>query len=250
MEISEYKNIFDVEESHFFYVGTRALILSLLKAYSPFKNQGIFKNQFKILDAGCGTGLLLKKLQNYGQVIGVDISSEAIKYTKKRGLKKVYKASVEKIPFKGNNFDVVISIDVLYHKQVKNDVEALKEFYRILKPTGILIIKLPAFGWLRGKHDELVQAKRRYTTQELATKLTKAGFHINKITYSNMFFLPVVFLKRRLENLSSPDIESDIGQVPPLLNKVLILIQEIEVKLLNYINLPFGVSVIAVAQKD
>lgn len=242
MEISEYQNIYNLENSHFFYVGTHDLVMRLLRLY---KSAG----KCKILDAGCGTGLLLQKLNQSADAMGIDISSEALSYAKKRGLKKVYKASIEKIPFKSNNFDVIVSIDVLYHKQVNNDLKALKEFYRLLKPGGILILRVPAFNWLSGKHDRLVQTKRRYTKERLNNKLVDVGFYVRKLSYSNMFFLPIVFLKRKLESFYSPGISSDIQDLPPLLNRLFLLIQKFETKLLSDINLPFGISVVAVAQK-
>lgn len=240
MEISEYQNIYKLEDSHFFYVGTHDLVISLFKKYGK---------KGKILDAGCGTGLLLKKLTSFGEGIGIDISSEAVKFAKARGLRKIYQASIENIPFKSNTFDVIVCVDVIYHKKVKNDLKALKELYRLLKPQGILIIKVPAFGWLGGQHDQLVQTKRRYSKKELASTLSTVGFKIKKISYSNMLLLPIVFLKRRLGNFSPATISSDVFRLPPLLNSFLIFIQKLETKLLTYGDLPFGVSVIAVAGK-
>ena len=160
MDISEYKNIFENEESHFFYVGNHNMVLSLVKRYlKPGK-------EIRILDAGCGTGLLAKKLEKFGVVTGIDISPEAILYAKKRGIRAI-KASVTKLPFKDETFDLVVSIDVLYHQNVENDLNALGEFKRVLKPNGILIVKVPAYNWLRGSHDIVVHTKHRYTLEEL-----------------------------------------------------------------------------------
>ena len=109
MQVSEYKNIFLNESTHFYYIGTHNTILYLVKIYLPKK-----KNP-KILDAGCGTGLLMKKIGKIGRVWGVDISPEAIKFTKRRGIKNTIISSVEKLPFQDNVFDIVVSVDVLYH---------------------------------------------------------------------------------------------------------------------------------------
>mgnify|MGYP001566594883 CR=1 FL=1 len=138
MEIAEYRNIFEHEETHFYYVGTHNAVIELLKKYL-FKKTGNI-----ILDAGCGTGSLMKKLKSFGKIYGVDVSHEALKFAKSNGLKQVRKGSVTNIPFKENQFNAVVSIDVLYHKAVKSDLKALKEFIRVLKPGGVLIIKNPA----------------------------------------------------------------------------------------------------------
>ena len=82
MEISEYQNIFNQEESHFFYVGTHDLVLNLLKGYL-FKNGKTDLQRMTILDAGCGTGLLLFKMKKLGLVRGVDISSQAVQLSRK-----------------------------------------------------------------------------------------------------------------------------------------------------------------------
>lgn len=250
MEISEYHNIFHQEKSHFFYLGTQDLVLNLLGIYFPAKRGNNSGKKITILDAGCGSGLLSLMMEKIGQVTGIDISKEAIALTKKRGLKKVYKSSIETIPFKDNSFDVIVCIDVLYHQKVESDIKALKEFRRLLKPGGIVIVRVPAFAWLGGKHDQLVQTKRRYNRSELDYKLAKAGLNLKKISYSNMFLLPVVFLKRKLENhLPSFFGPSDVFRLPFFLNKFFTIMIKLENRLQNFTDLPLGVSVVAVAEK-
>src|SRR3989344_9097473 len=128
MQTSEYENIYKNEGHHFFYVGNHFVILNLVRRHAK-------DSTHNILDAGCGTGLLAKKLQSFGKVTGVDISPEAIKYAKKRGVD-ARLASIAKLPFKKATFDLVVSVDVLYHQKVKNDRTALLEFKRVLKPGG------------------------------------------------------------------------------------------------------------------
>ena len=137
MEKEQYKIMYDIEESNWWYKGMRKILFSLLDTYLKKK-----KN-LKILDAGCGTGINLNYLKKYGDVTGIDISDEAIKFSKKRGYK-IKKANIEKLPFKDNTFDLVISLEVIYHKQVKNDIKALKEIHRVLKKRGLAIIRVPA----------------------------------------------------------------------------------------------------------
>lgn len=242
MQVLEYKNIFLNEDKHFYSLGTHNTIIGLVKRYLP-------KKRLIILDAGCGTGLLMQKLEDFGKVFGVDISPEAIKFTKVRGIKNVRFSSVEKLPFEDNFFDMVVSVDVLYHQGIGNDSRVLKELCRVLKPGGFLVVKVPAFNWLRGNHDIVVATKHRYTKKELEKKIKLSGFEIKKLSYGNMIIFPVVLLKRITDSFSKND-SSDYKVVPNFLNKTLIKIMGIEDKLMALTGLPFGLSVFAVAQKS
>lgn len=243
MQISEYKNIFLNESTHFYYLGTHNTVLDLVKRYLPRK-----KN-LKILDAGCGTGLLMKKLEDFGDVWGVDISPEAIKFSKARGIKNVSLSSVEKLPFQNKFFDIVVSVDVLYHQKVGSDAQALKEFSRVLKPGGFLIVKVPAFDWLRGNHDIVVATRQRYTKKELGEKVKSAGLKVQKLSYANMTIFPVALLKRIMDGFKKNH-SSDVEAVPGYLNKTLVKIMGIEDRVMALTGLPFGLSVFAVAQKS
>ncbi len=243
MEIREYKNIFNFEGSHYYYVSTHKFIFKLIQNFFP-KNRTL-----RILDAGCGTGLLIKKMEKYGQVWGVDISSQALRYCHKRGIKNVKLGSVTKLPLKNNFFDLVVCLDVLYHKKVQDDRKALFEFYRVLKPGGILILKLPAFNFLMGRHDKLVHTRHRYTTKEIENKLINQGFEIEKSTYAFIIFLPIIFIKRLLERFLSAKPSSDIWKPPVLINNLLTKIMDTETTLLLKHNIPLGVTLFTIAKK-
>ncbi|OGY09471.1 MAG: hypothetical protein A2700_01975 [Candidatus Blackburnbacteria bacterium RIFCSPHIGHO2_01_FULL_44_64] len=242
MQISEYQNIYENEASHFFYVGNHFVILNLVRKYANSVNHNI-------LDAGCGTGLLAKKLQLFGSVTGVDISPEAIKYAKKRGVN-ARLASIAKLPFKKATFDLVVSVDVLYHQKVKNDRTALLEFKRVLKPGGVLILKVPAYNWLRGSHDIVVHTKHRYTTEELERLAVMVGLKVIKASYFASFLLPLAILKRLYESIAPiGNTESDVRPAPPFLNSFMITLYKLESFLLAFVNLPFGLSTFVVLRK-
>lgn len=243
MQISEYKNIFDNENHHFFYVGNHLIILNLVKKYT------IGKKSLNILDAGCGTGMLAKKLQALGRVTGVDISPEAIKYSRQRGVN-ARLASITKLPFKDNTFDLVVSVDVLYHQKVNNDTKAFSELKRVLKPEGILILKVPAYNWLRGSHDLVVHTKHRYTTNELKQLTSKAGLKILKVSYFASFLLPLAIIKRLIESVTRPKhAKSDVSLPPFFFNTLFLALYRSESLLLNFVNIPFGLSALVVARK-
>lgn len=245
---SEYKNIYLHEETHFIYVSMHASIEKLINKYSMDKSSG--KNKLKILDAGCGTGGLLKKLSDKNAVYGIDISAEGIKLAKKRGLENLKVGTVTKLPYRTNTFDVVVCIDVLYHQAVSDDLKALSEFKRVLKPRGILILKVPAYNWLRGKHDSIAHTKHRFTKPEVIKKLKKSRLKPIKTTYANGFIFPLALTKRLVDNFSNEKPHSDVTTINPLLNRLFIMLSSFEDKLINWFDLPFGLTIFSVASKS
>lgn len=246
MNKKEYKNIYVNEGSHFYYVATHNLVLSLVKKYLPITNN---KSPITILDAGCGTGLLAKKLEQFGKVTGVDYSFEAIKNARKRKLN-VVKASIDKLPFPDNSFSIVTSVDVIYHEWVEDDQKALNEMYRVLRPGGILILKVPALKWLKLGHDKFVYTKRRYDKNELREKMEKAGFKIEKITYINIVLLKLALMKYIIESIHhSEEVESNVTKLPGLINQIATTILNIEYALAMKIDFPIGMGLIAVGRK-
>src|SRR3989344_2227073 len=194
MEVSEYKNIFNNENKHFFYKANHNLILNLVDKY-------VYGSGLAILDAGCGTGLLSKRLSRFGKVVGLDASDEALAFAKARGVT-LKKGSVENLPFKDGSFNLVVSVDVIYHNSIKSDLSAIKEFFRVLKPEGILIMRVPANKWLSLAHDRHVHTRERYQLGELNKKVLKAGFEIRRSSYINMVLLPIAIVKHFVEKLS------------------------------------------------
>jgi len=150
-------------------------------------------------------------------------------------------------------FAIVISLDVLYHRGVQDDEEALAEFHRVLEQGGLLILNLPAFEIFRGAHDAAVHTQRRYRAKDLQKKLKKAGFGVELITYRNTFLVPVataVRLMRREGFRQGHDAGSDLVPLPGWVNRLFYLILMIENRLLlQGMTFPFGLSVFCVAKK-
>ncbi|MBS3137687.1 class I SAM-dependent methyltransferase [Candidatus Woesearchaeota archaeon] len=100
----------------------------------------------KLLEIGCGIGTDLREFARRGmQVTGVDLTENAINYTKQHleafNLKgKLIVSDAEKLPFKDNTFDVVYSFGVLHH--TPNTQKAINEVHRVLKSSGKAVIML------------------------------------------------------------------------------------------------------------
>lgn len=244
MQIKEYHKMFSVENDHFWYRGMRKIIEKLLDKYL------IKRINNNILDAGCGTGANIFFLKKYGDVWGMDMSSEAIKFCKKRGLKNLTIGSIEKLPYKSDFFDVVTCFEVLYHKNVHSEPKALKEFYRVLKPGGILITREPAYNWLYSYHDSAVHGKKRYEKKELLKYVKEAGFDIFKASFINMILFPIALIMRlgQKKNYSSGK-QSDVHRINFIINQLLYLPLLIESFLITNLNLPCGLSIILLSRK-
>jgi ubiquinone/menaquinone biosynthesis C-methylase UbiE len=236
--------MYRAEQSHWWYQGMAALTRSVLEIfYAP--GSGL-----TILDAGCGTGGGLLFLSRYGSVTGLDISAQALCFCAERGCAKVTRASVMALPFREKSFDLVTSFDILYFEGI-DDQTALRETARVLRPGGRLLIRVPAFDWLRGTHDARVSTAHRYTSKELADKLVERGFEIEFMSYANMILFPLALLKRfaerwRLAPQRDSDIAVNVGFFSGLLKGCLVF----ESKLIRFWRLPFGLSVVAMAKKS
>ena len=246
MEKQEYQKHFELEQDFWWFAGKRLVVLSILK----FRK--ILDGNTHTLDVGCGTGYNLKVFQEYGSAAGCDISLEALNYSKQRGLQKITQANAEELPFKDNSFDLITLLDVLYHKNVQSDVNALKETRRVLKQDGFLLITDSAFNFLRSRHDLAFHTRERYTRKSLCRRLEQADFKAVKICYYNFFlFFLIAFIrllgKRPLKKKNK--VESDLKQVHPVINAVLLSVLKLEARLIKRVNFPFGSSILCLVKK-
>lgn len=240
MDKEQYDVLYRVEERHWWYLGMREITSALL---SRWLNR---KRPVRILDAGCGTGGMAKYLARFGTVYGVDVAAEALQGCRRRDLTTVARASVEKLPFASGSFDAVVSFDVLYHRAVVNDVAALAEFNRVLRPGGLVLVRVPAYDWLRGSHDVAVHTRHRYSRGELGDKLSAAGFRPRKLTYVNSLLFPLAAAKRLLEG--KKEAHSDLDMPSPATNRLLLTVLKLEAALLGMISFPWGLSAVGVAE--
>jgi SAM-dependent methyltransferase len=246
MNKGEYGIMYRVEDRYWWYVGIRKIARTILDRYLTL-GSGL-----RVLDAGCGTGGNLDMLARYGAVYGVELSREVMRFLKSRDYHRFATASVTDVPFRSEAFDLV---DVFYVNEcLPDDAPAFREYFRVLKPGGILYLSEVASEALRGEHDLAVGIKRRYTRSDLGLRLEAAGFSVLRTTYANTILCPPIFVLRRIRRIFSPvyrpeEAKSDFDRAPGFLHALFKATLFLEAFLLRFINLPFGVTVIAVARK-
>jgi len=242
---AEYTRMAEREKTYWWHLGR----FRIMRTYLSLATEGIKTKKLKVLNIGCGTGGTINILEEFGDVENVDVSDDAIKLMKKAG-HKVTKVEGVALPFKPNTFNVVGAFDVLEH--IENDVDALKEWARVLKPGGKVVVTVPAYSWLWSEHDTSLHHFRRHTSQGIKRRAKAAGLKTVKTSYAIVFSLPLVVGFRWLNKLlgRKTDGETSYVNVPGWANRLFAQLLYTEAWFHRYIRFPFGTSVVAILEKE
>lgn len=240
----EYERMFQFEDDLWWYRGLRKILVRTVKELRDRMKVSVSI----VLDAGCGTGGNLVALCDWGRGVGIDVAWEALGRAKCRQLNMLARGRVQALPLRSESSDIVLSIDVLYHQWIENDLVVLRECERVLRPGGWLIVHVAAHEWLRGSHDKVVMTRHRYSRNELVSKIESAGFRVRRATYRNSLLLPFMFL-HRFRSQRIAETHSDVELPPRWLNQVLFAILRVENLLLRFVDFPVGGSLLVIAQK-
>ena len=266
MNPSEYERMYALEDGLWWYRGMRAVAGALLRqalaaGAAPARPAATRR---RILDAGCGTGANAVWLERYGAVTACDVSPVALGYCRHRGLVRCVRASVEALPFAEQSFEIVSSFEVLQHRAVEDERAAVAEMARVLAPRGLLLLRLPAFPFLRGPHDDATHGVRRYRVREARSLLESTGLRVRYAGYVNSLLWPLAVswrVARRLADgvrgLRAPALgedgrattPSDVRPLPSFADRALGAVLAAEARLVPDHHLPVGLSVIALAER-
>lgn len=233
-----YAELYQVENTHWWHQHKRAVC-----------HQRISRMKIgKVLDVGVGTGKILEELKQLNwQVFGVDIDQQAQLHSRKRRIDLKIADVSQSLPFKDNYFDAVLALDVLEH--IKNDNLALIEIKRVVKPNGIILISVPAYPRLYSYWDKMLGHCRRYSKADLTQLIKKSGLKIEFLSYYfSWLLLPAVIIRmiKKIFNIKTiSDFQTNTNNF--LILFIIKILSKIELLLLKYINLPFGLSLICVA---
>ena len=235
------------EQAHFWFRGFRAFVRPLvLDALAGVGSP-------TILDCGCGTGANLGMLGEFGQASGFDLTWRGLEFARDYGYRRVAQASATHIPFRGERFDLVTAFDLLQVLPDPLEAHAIAEMRRVLRPGGGLIVNVAALEMLRGTHAVLGAEVRRYTKKTLQQAITRAGFQVVRLSYTNFSLFPLMLAVRvgqRLRGLPESGEGAIDTKVPPApLNAVLSTLVTLEARALRAVDMPIGSSVLCFARK-
>ena len=246
MEPDYIQKYYQFERKHWWFLIREKILIQQLNTSLPVRRP------LKILNAGAATGRSSQMLQQFGDVLSVEKDAAACTFLRNKLGLQVVEAAVEALPFEDNYFDVVCIFDVIEH--IENEDAAIDELYRVCKQGGLLYCSVPAFSFLWSRHDEVNHHIRRYTRQGIKRVIQKK-FNIEYSSYFNfLLFLPILFCRLLLKVLpKSKRMVSDF-EYSKLLNGAFFsfffkAVFSVEVFLLRYCILPFGVSILLRAKK-
>lgn len=231
----------EFEDKHWWFVARRGLIAQRLSQELALPPSA------QILEAGCGTGGNLALLSRFGQVSGFEPDDDARRMARSKGDFDLRTGRLPgSIPFEAGRFDLVVALDVLEH--LDDDRASLEALRNQLKPGGHLLVTVPAYQFLWSRHDEIHHHKRRYTKGRLGAMMTASGFDLARSTYFNTLLFPAIVAVRLLKGVLGRE-DADEAMPSARLNGIFRRVFEFEGYILPFVSLPFGVSLMALAQR-
>jgi len=218
MNAEEIRNIRITEETFWWFRGMRAILWPwldhiLIRFHAP-----------RVAELGCGTGGFAAHFtKRYKHpVVAMDLEPAGLRHARELGLDELVCGDIQAVPLASESIDLLLSLDVIVHLERGKEDAALQEFCRVLKPGGVLLIRVAALDELHSRHSEYTWERQRFTKQRLRNALERAGFSIERIGYFNSLLMPVAWFKFRVwEPLTDAKPTSSLAPLPGWLNGTL-----------------------------
>lgn len=239
---SYFSQLADLESSNWWFRSRNRILLWILK-----NKVGKFHN---FLEVGCGTGFVLESISKAfpsAEIHGAEYFEEGLSFAKARvPTARFSQLDVTKMT-ETNHYDAIGAFDVIEH--IEEDQTALVNLAHALKPAGKLIISVPQHQWLWSSTDEAACHVRRYSRNDLETKLMRAGLKLEYKTSFVSLLTPLMYISRQRSKTLETDPMNEL-KLPRSLNFSLELIMILELLLLKSgIKFPIGGSLLVVASK-
>lgn len=248
MNAEEIRNIRNTEETFWWFRGMRAILW-------PWLDHILVRfHQPRVAEAGCGTGGFAAHFMRRYQhpVVAMDLEPAGLSHARELGLSQLVCGDIRAVPLASESVDLLLSLDVIVHLERGKEDAALREFCRVLKPGGVLLIRVSALDELHSRHSDYTWERQRFTKARLRSALERAGFSIERIGYFNFLLLPVAWFKFRVwEPLTDAEPASGLTPLPAWLNTLLEIPLRIEAlcSKLGW-TFPLGQSLVCAATKS
>jgi ubiquinone/menaquinone biosynthesis C-methylase UbiE len=238
MELDEYRRMAEVEEAHWWYVATRALVSDLM---APYLAKGD-----RLLDAGGGTGATGAWLSEHGRLVVADMEPTGLRLNRERHQAEGFVAAdVKCLPFARDSFAATLCITVLCHRSIPSPAAVVGELARVTRPGGVVCLMEPGVRRLDRAHDRVTHTARRFSLSDLRSLLTENGLRVERATGAYSFLVPAAAAKAIVERgRVASDLDGHHDGLGGLLGRAAAL----ERRLLRHVSLPAGLSVLAVGR--
>ena len=232
------------EQEHWWFIARRRIIDRILGRYASAAPTSI-------LEVGCGTGGMAGLLAKYGPVTAIDVEPDVAPYVR-TSYRAFAVTDAGAMAIRDGMFGLVVALDVLEHTD--DDASTLREVRRVCKPGGLVVVSVPAFQFLWGRQDAINHHRRRYRRRQLDALVRGANLTVLKLSYFNTLLFPPVAAVRLLMSLlpaATPATKrSDFGMFETgVLAKLALAMFSLESRVLPFVSLPVGVSLLCVARR-
>jgi SAM-dependent methyltransferase len=248
MNPAEFETLARTEQSLWWFRGMERILFALLDPVVARHKLS------RVMEAGSGTGYMARVLSaRYGwHMFPAELAWEGVSLTPKHPALAPVQADIAACPFPDAAFDAVISLDVLVHFAQGDEAAAFREFTRVVKPGGLLVIRVSALHALRSRHSQFTHEQQRFVRGRLIAQAEASGFRVMRCTYANSLLLPVALFRFRVwEPLMNSPVASGTAPLSSWLNRLLSWPLAVEAWLIaRGVNLPLGQSLVLVAVRS
>ena len=239
MERVVYEQMAELDQRHWWYRARREVIAALIRRLAPPPAGA------RILEVGCGTGHNLAMLGQFGAVDALELDEEARAMAERRLGKAVHDAPLPELAgIEDHAYDLIGAFDVIEH--IDDDAAALASIAAKLKPSGKLVMTVPAHQWMWSAHDVVNHHKRRYSKRALRGLIEGSPLRVEALGYFNSLLFPVAVAERTGSKIRGKE-NADLSLPPKALNLALERTFAAERHLIGRVPLPPGLSLFAVA---
>ena len=241
-----YDNLAQIDRHHWYYVARREIVRCWIDRFATLAPNDV------LIDAGMGTGSFLVDMSSRCRVIGLDDHAESLAIARPR-LEAVggtaLQTTLESVDLPAECAAVVTMMDVLEH--VDDDLAAVREMRRLLRPGGLLVMTVPAISWLWSDWDDLMHHRRRYYLRDTLRLAEAGGFHVECARYFNsLSLLPAAAVRtyRRIRPIR-PDESRAEDRMPVAPINAALRWWLVNAATMRWVAEPIGLSVLGVWRK-